>query len=105
MRPKVINISKAPKDWLSDSTYAYIGRAGNGLPGKYGNPIRADRACPICDMHHDYPGATLACYEVWLVRKLQKDPDFLKPLQGKILVCFCKPKPCHGNIIAKYVVA
>ena len=99
----LLNISKAPKNWLEDSRYAYIGRAGNGLPGKYGNPIRVGKACPVCDARHDFPGETLACYEIWLARKLRRDPDFLKPLQGKILVCFCKPKPCHGDIILKFL--
>lgn len=100
---RVINISKAPKDWVSDSRYVYIGRAGHGLPGKYGNPIKVGRACCICDELHEQPGDTLVCYEKWLIQKLQLDPDFLKPLIGKILVCFCKPRPCHGDIICKFL--
>lgn len=94
----VINIRDAPKDWSTNPAYVYIGRSN-----KYGNPIKADRACPVCDARHNFPSETLACYEVWLLRKLRKEPNFLKPLVGKILVCFCKPKPCHGNVIIKYL--
>lgn len=25
----------------------------------------------------------------------------LEELRGKVLVCFCKPNPCHGDILAK----
>lgn len=27
----------------------------------------------------------------------------LLDLYGKDLVCFCSPKPCHGNVVRKYV--
>lgn len=39
MKTTVINIRDAPKGWMHDSRYTYIGRAGAGFDGKWGNPI------------------------------------------------------------------
>ena len=27
----------------------------------------------------------------------------LHELKGKTLGCFCKPKPCHGDVLIKYI--
>lgn len=43
---------------------------------------------------------SIAKYEEWLMSR----PDILATLpqlQGKTLVCFCKPKACHGDILAR----
>jgi hypothetical protein len=29
--------------------------------------------------------------------------EYLASLDGKVLGCFCKPKPCHGDIIVRAV--
>lgn len=42
----------------------------------------------------------IAAYEVWI----QRQPDLLArlhELKGKTLGCFCKPKSCHGDILAR----
>lgn len=44
-------------------------------------------------------------YKKWFIEKL-KNPDFKKQimkLKNKKLGCFCKPKMCHGDIIASYL--
>jgi len=103
----VININKAPKGWQNNPEYAYIGRTGYGIEGFFGNPIDHKAPCLICGQIHGLPGSTLPCYEIWLQNKLKFDAvfseRFYRELSGKILVCFCKPKPCHGNIILKYL--
>ena len=41
-------------------------------------------------------------YEEWI----ENQPhliDELKALKGKILGCWCKPKPCHGDVIVKLI--
>ena len=41
----------------------------------------------------------IAMYEIYLVESgLINDID---ELRGKILGCWCKPKPCHGDVLAK----
>jgi hypothetical protein len=70
----------------------YIGRAGRGQAGPWGNPFVIGR---------DGDRATvIAKYERWL----QTQPQLLArlpELQGKRLGCFCHPAPCHGDVLAR----
>jgi hypothetical protein len=77
---------------IKDTKYeVYIGR-----PSKWGNPFRmrkeGDRA------------AVLEKYSVWITegdgRHLLAD---LHELKGKTLGCYCKPKPCHGDILIELI--
>lgn len=85
----------------------YIGRAGRGYDGTFGNPIAVGRFCPECGERHQEGGDTLACYRVYLERRIQEDPPFrerVKGLLGKRLACFCVPEyPCHGRILIEWV--
>jgi hypothetical protein len=96
---KVVNLYKAKYT-------VYIGRPGKGKPNSiFGNPIALNRVCPECDAIHTAKGSTLKCYEKYLVRRLTQEPMFraaVKALQGETLGCFCKPNPCHGDVLAKY---
>lgn len=81
----------------------YIGRAGRGFDGYFGNPVRVGVACPECGRIHTSPGDTLPCYTRYLDRRLSQDAEFRRRvarLRGKRLGCFCKPKPCHGDVLA-----
>jgi hypothetical protein len=67
----------------------YIGR-----PSKWGNPfeigIDGDRATVI------------EKYREYILNK----PELLKclpELKNKVLGCWCKPKPCHGDVLAELV--
>lgn len=106
---EVINISKAPKGWETNPAYAYIGRAGHGMLGYFGNPISPKAKCLICGVIHGLPGSTLECYESYLTHRLCADSmfhhRFHSELTGKILVCpgNCKIGYCHGNIILRYL--
>lgn len=45
-------------------------------------------------------------YREWFKNKIRKDPDFRKAvddLEGEKLGCWCKPKPCHGDVILEYL--
>lgn len=58
---------------------------------RYGNPYRAS----------EY-GATAALdlYRRYLAAQLNTDPDFLTPLRGKDLACYCNlDAPCHADIL------
>jgi len=99
MRPQVINIRQAPAGWKTNPQYVYIGRRNVS----YGVPQSVH--------HNPYPlapgrerGATLEEYSLYLRAKLNQDPTYVqqvKNLWGKILVCWCKPHPCHGDVLAQ----
>ncbi len=78
----------------------YIGRAGHGQDGYFGNPIRLRQ--------NEDRGSTLEKYRIYFNERLQTDPQFkqrIHALKGKTLGCFCKPFPCHGDIIKEYLDA
>jgi hypothetical protein len=86
----------------------YIGRAGRGSDGTFGNPCALGRPCPECGSVHMDGGSTLACYKGYLERRLASDPAFrsaMLELRGKRLGCFCKPAPCHGDVLAQWLDA
>jgi hypothetical protein len=81
---KVIHIRHAPKDWRSNPDYVYIGR-----PGKWGNPyqmkVYGREKCIEFFANSLSPELTAATPE----------------LRGKILVCYCNPEACHGDVLAR----
>jgi hypothetical protein len=80
----VVNLRKEPFD-------VYIGRDGHGQDGYFGNP---------------FPGEPLERYEAWFLSRCANDTQFrhrVETLRGNRLGCFCKPGPCHGDVIAAYV--
>lgn len=90
----VIHIRDAPRGWQADENYVYIGRAGHGLDGYFGNPFRLGAG--------EQRGATLERYARWLANRMKTDATFaarVSGLKGKTLVCFCKPSACHGDIL------
>lgn len=91
MKTKVVNLHKEPYD-------VYIGRAGKGKDGYFGNPFKLNPGDP--------KGSTLEKYRDYFVNRLLNDPEFKErvlSLQGKTLGCFCKPNACHGDIIVEYL--
>lgn len=59
---------------------------------RWGNPFKID-----------VDGAreeVLRKYRIWIKDKLNQDPDFLTPLRGRNLACFCElTDPCHADIL------
>ena len=91
MMTNVVNIRISEYD-------VYIGRAGKGQDGYFGNPFRL-RA-------NESRGATIDRYREYFYDRLETDPDFknrIHELKGKTLGCFCKPDACHGDVIAEYL--
>ena len=80
----------ADYSWKTNPNAVYVGR-----PSKWGNPFKLT----------EYTlGVALEKYGEWLTERLLNDPDFLLPLKGKDLVCFCPlDKPCHADILIKFV--
>lgn len=72
----------------------YVGRPGKGQPGPWGNPFRPGPG--------ESPGDTLPRYRRWLwaeVRASRIALADLAALDGLTLGCFCKPAPCHGDVL------
>lgn len=47
-------------------------------------------------------------FRTYFENKIQSDETFRKQvldLEGKRLVCFCKPKACHGDVIITWLQA
>jgi len=82
----------------------YIGRAGHGQDGYFGNPITIGQVCRVCGHVHRRGGQTLPCFERYARERLQVDPIYrarIAGLAGRDLYCFCAPKPCHGHTLAQ----
>ena len=97
---KIINIKNAPVNWQTDPNYTYIGRAGKGQDGYFGNPFHLKSG--------DKRGSTLERYREYFIKRLKIDPEFkrrIEELRDKTLICFCKPALCHGDIIVEYLGA
>ena len=93
----VINIRNAPLGWEKDPAFVYIGRAGRGFEGPWGNPHPVGSRCLRCAVVHTR-GEALERFKEDI---LKVPTDAFVVLRGKTLVCFCKPLPCHGDILAE----
>lgn len=85
---RVVNCRRAPYD-------VYIGRGS-----KWGNPWTH---LPLAGTLAEYQVATredaIDAFERYLLdSELIHD---LHELQGQVLGCYCKPKSCHGDILAR----
>ena len=75
-------------DWkLGKTTEVYIGR-----PSIWGNPFIIGR-----DGSRE---EVIAKYEDWVTSN-EELINKLEFLRGKALVCYCKPKACHGDVLAR----
>lgn len=78
----------------------YVGR-----PTQWGNPYKpGDVYKNIFDAESEPEPMTLEAileaFEFWLKGKLAAKPDFLEPLRGRNLACFCSLKSrCHADIL------
>jgi hypothetical protein len=57
----------------------------------YGNPYPITAELSRAD--------SLFAYRRWLWRRLRAEPDYLEPLRGKRLACWCVPLACHAEVI------
>ncbi len=76
----------------------YIGRAGKGHDGFFGNPFRLKSG--------ESRGATIERYRAYFLKRIEEDKEFRRrvlELKGKRLTCFCKPHACHGDVIGEWL--
>lgn len=89
---EIVNVRDA-EDWD-----VYIGREGHGQTGYFGNPFKVGPKYTRSE--------ALAAFEDYFYNRLSLDKEFeikINKLRGKRLACFCKPLPCHGDIIKEYL--
>jgi hypothetical protein len=93
MKTKVVHCKKEKYD-------VYIGR-----PSKWGNPFthikdKKTKAEYVVSSREE----AIEKYREWITegdgKHLLKD---LHELKGKTLGCWCKPKPCHGDILVELI--
>lgn len=73
----------------------YIGRAGRGFEGYFGNPVRVGYVCSVCTTHlqtvvHETPASTLPCFKRYFEHRLATDALFkerVEDLRGRVLGC------------------
>lgn len=89
MSTHVVNLKHEPYD-------VYIGR-----PGPWGNPYSHKPS--------NVQGTVIVSSVTEAIMKFEQyarsDQEFVarikRELKGKVLGCFCKPQPCHGDVLAK----
>lgn len=77
----VVHCKRQPHD-------VYIGR-----PSKWGNPFRLND-----ESERD---VVLSKYSEWLKTQPELVAAAKKELRGKVLGCWCAPRKCHGDVLAK----
>jgi hypothetical protein len=100
----VIHIRSLPKDYKDNPLYVYIGRAGKGNDGYFGNPHTVGW-CSMCSVNHER-GEACTAFEQYFNHRIQSDEAYkaaVMELKDKVLYCFCKPKACHGDVLVAYL--
>jgi hypothetical protein len=96
---RVVNLRREPYD-------VYIGRAGHGMDGYFGNPHKVGYCDQMtCHCNHTREEA-LAEYRKTFYYRIENDPQFfvrILELRDKVLGCFCKPLTCHGDVIKEFL--
>lgn len=86
------------RELLADPKYIYIGRHNFRVPGadnsKWANPFNIRTGETREDVIRKYEAHIRSSPE--LMRDLHE-------LRGKTLVCWCKPRDCHGDVLARLV--
>lgn len=111
---ELVNIKHTDK---SKYETEYIGRGKNnahilntdpGDNGQFGNPhpvSEVNGTCPVCDEDHSRE-ESIERYRRDFATMIQTNDEFrrnVERLQGETLACWCKPEPCHGDVILAYL--
>ena len=97
MSPRIVRIKRTRRGVIQQDCDVYIGRActmggWNLRPSKWRNPFSV-KECGSAE-------AAVQRYKEYILKKpaLLKD---LHELEGKVLGCWCKPGPCHGDVLVE----
>ena len=74
-------------------------------PGRFGNPFKAGIDCVTAEQ-------AVELFRLYAEARVHADPEWLEPLRGKDLACFCpleKPDgskvPCHADVLLSLLAA
>ncbi len=99
IRPKYNNL----KEWIEDPDNIYIGRGGVVfIDGKRYPQTNSPFANPYKIGKDGTRDDVIEKYKTLIEQKISEDKEFkssIKKLKGKNLGCWCKPEPCHGDIL------
>jgi len=112
IRPKYNNL----KEWMEDKNNIYVGRRGvvfvtdgennkfRWLPrdSPFANPFTIDKK----KNPEEERKRVIDAYKIYLNELLIKKPELkelLKTYKGKTLGCWCKPEPCHADILIEKI--
>ena len=84
MEVKVLNINYINP--LSEGSAVYIGR-----PTQWGNPFIIGKDGNRAEV--------IAKFRAYAEKRLVLEPEWLEPLRGANLSCYCYPERCHGDVI------
>jgi hypothetical protein len=112
------------RDWMAQENNVYIGRRGivfvNTESGKVRWPPEDSIWSNPFHIGKEYKGnalgpegkrllkgkildreQVLCLYRTYIEKKIREEPEIynLETLRGKQLGCWCKPEPCHGDIL------
>jgi Domain of unknown function (DUF4326) len=99
IRPTYQNL----REWVAEQSNVYIGRGkiliidGMRFPpqnSNWANPFKIKKDGTLQEV--------LEKYRVYMRNRLLTEPELrlqLKNLNGKKLGCWCKPQPCHGDVL------
>ena len=92
--------ARAYHDLAASPDHVYCGRRVHHVPATFNSPFR-----------NDVPGAmrmtqegAVGAFEQRYREKLAKNPELVRATAGlldKTLGCWCKPKPCHCDVLLK----
>jgi hypothetical protein len=103
----VVNFKDVKAHWNTetqtwdDPDYVYVGRANRhyNIPqSEWHNPYRVEDATPT--------QSAIDQFRSHLFNLLKDNPDAIERLvllKGKKLVCWCRPDPCHGDVLLKAI--
>jgi hypothetical protein len=84
----VVHMKREPFD-------VYIGR-----PSVWGNPF-SHEASTIAKFRVTTREEAIERYEAWFLAQPGLVALAKEVLRGKVLGCWCDPKPCHGHVLAR----
>ena len=60
-------------------------------PGPYGNPFVIGRDGTREEV--------IAKHRAWIMERPELQARVRRELRGKVLACWCAPRPCHGDVL------
>jgi hypothetical protein len=71
------------------------------------NTVKVDRSTGYGNPYRIGPGLdrekAVAAFAAHLERRLESEPEFLEPLKGKNLACWCRPDDlCHADVLLEF---